>query len=77
MAEDGLQGFKFHDSDDIAKDAALLEVSNVLFSEVSFGRMGAKVEESLAAKKFEPVRDVGPSDDFDSFDFGEGFDFIL
>ncbi len=72
MAEDGILSFKFRDSDDSARDTAVLEVSKLLFSEVPL----ARADESLAEAKSEPLHDDGAVH-VDSFDFAEGFDFML
>ena len=75
MAEDGIMGFKFLGKDDIAEDAAVLEVSKTLFSEVSVDHLGDRVAESRDFSDM--TADLGHSDGFDSFDFTEGFDFTF
>ena len=73
MAEDCLVSFKFRESTDTAKDDAVLEVSKLLFSEVSLARTDFAVEKASP----EAVHhDEGPAH-VDGFDFVEGFDFML
>ncbi len=72
MAEDALFGFKFRDSKDLAEDAAVLEISEHLFSEIAMDHLGGKEE---PAERM--MREVEPEDMFDSFDYTEGFDFAL
>ena len=78
MAEDGLIGFKFLERDDnLEKDAGIRAASDLIFSETTFDHLGGKTDPVEGIPGLQDVRDFDGSDALDSFDFTEGFDFIM
>ena len=76
MADDCLVGFKFLENDDLINDTLVKDAAEMMFNEIVFD------------KGFDHLRDAGEDtlpgnsdrgverlDDFESFDFTEGFDF--
>jgi len=78
MAEDLMIGFEFKATeDDIAKDAAVWDASDNLFSEITFDHLPVRAETDPDTANMADIRDTERSDAFDNFDFAESFDFAL
>ncbi|MDJ0630170.1 MAG: hypothetical protein QNJ44_18085 [Rhodobacter sp.] len=78
MADDCLVGFKFLENDDLVNDATVREAAESMFNEIVFdaasGHLGGKVEDAVNTKD---TSDFGRLNDFENFDFTEGFDFVF
>ncbi|MDJ0637696.1 MAG: hypothetical protein QNJ20_02590 [Paracoccaceae bacterium] len=78
MADDCLVGFKFLEKDDLINDTLVKDASELMFNEVvfdaGFDHLGAKSEDAMVSKN---APGVARSDDLESFDFSEGFDFAF
>ena len=78
MADDMKIGFKFYDVDDNkVEDKAVWTKSDFLFNEATVDHLGAGDEIGKGDSSMIGVGELDRLDIIDSFEFTEGFDFIV